>query len=96
VRSVHGDAGAGLYRLPVWVTTSRIGEGGLIGLLCSQRAHDQNVLPQCAQWETNSGLSPGEDTSKLGWTIGDTGHSEYAAPPPRYAGIEGNIETSLG
>jgi hypothetical protein len=62
-------------------------EGGLIGLLCSQRAHDQNVLPRCAQWETNSGLPPGEDTSKLGWTIGDTGHSENAArllPPAQY------------
>jgi hypothetical protein len=33
----------------------RDGEGSLIGLLCSQTAHDQNVLGRCAQWETDSG-----------------------------------------
>ena len=38
MRSDHRDAGAGLYRLPTWVTTSEIGEGSLTGLLCSQRA----------------------------------------------------------
>ena len=32
----------------------------LIGLLCSQRAHDKNVLPRCAQWETDSGLPLGK------------------------------------
>jgi hypothetical protein len=49
------------------------GERGLIGLLCSQRAHDKNVLPRCAQWETDSGLPPGEDTSERGGAIGDKG-----------------------
>jgi hypothetical protein len=33
----------------------RDGEASLIGLLCSQPAHDRNVLGRCAQWETDSG-----------------------------------------
>ena len=50
-----------------WPKRSKVGgAGGLIGLLCSQRAHNKNVLPRCAQWETNLGLPPGEDTSKPG------------------------------
>ena len=68
MRSVHRYAGAGLYRLPACGTTSEIRKGSLIGLLCSQRAYDQNVLPRekaridaprvgwveyCAQWKTN-------------------------------------------
>ena len=41
VRSVHEGHGAGLYRVRVRVTTSRMGKEGLIGLLCSQNAHDE-------------------------------------------------------
>ena len=47
----------------------RDAEGGLIGLLCSQTAHDQNVLGRCAQWETDSGYPPGGGTSELGGSI---------------------------
>ena len=81
VWSVHRDAGAGLYRVRAWVTTSRIREGSLIGLLCSQRAHDQNVLPRCAQWETNSGYPPGGGMSELGGSI------ESGAPGPQGNGM---------
>ena len=47
----------------------RDGEGCLIGLLCSQTAHDRNVLGRCAQWEIDSGYPPGGDTRKRGGTI---------------------------
>ena len=89
MRSVHRDAGAGLYRLPARVTTRRIREGGLIGLLCSQRAHDQNALPQCAQWETDSGFPPGKLTSELGGT------QEMQRGLSVMRGIESDIESGL-
>jgi hypothetical protein len=54
----------------------RYGDGGLINLLCSLRPHDRNVLPQCAQWETDSGhreallaLGGRGVTSKLGGSV---------------------------
>jgi len=40
-------------------------EASLIGLLCSLRPHDRNVLPQCAQWEPDSGHR--EAHSALEW-----------------------------
>ena len=52
-------------------------EGSLISLLCSLRPHDQNVLPQCAQWETNSGLPPEEGTSELGGNIYMVGRAQW-------------------
>ena len=60
-------------------------EGTLIGLLCSRNAQSRTPLVGRAQWETNSGHPRGEDTSALGRTIGDIGHSGNAAPPPRHA-----------
>ena len=47
----------------------RDGESSLIGLLCSPRPHDRNVLPRCAQWETDSGHLLGGGTSELGESI---------------------------
>jgi hypothetical protein len=44
-------------------------EGSLTDHLCSQPAHDQNVLGRCAQWETDSGRPPKGDTHEHGGTM---------------------------
>jgi len=42
------------------------GEGSLIDSLCSQTAHDRNVLGRCAQWKTDSGHSHEGDKHECG------------------------------
>jgi len=48
------------------VIEEKKGEGSLIGLLCSRNARPKKGLVGRAQWETDSGHPPGEDTSELG------------------------------
>ena len=69
MQSVHRDTGAGLYRLRDRATTGRMGEGGLIGLLCLRNARSRTPLVGRAQCETDSGHPPGGDTRKLGRSI---------------------------
>jgi hypothetical protein len=44
-------------------------EGTLIGLLCSRNAQSRTPLVGRAQWETDLGHSPGEDTGDFGGSI---------------------------
>jgi hypothetical protein len=53
----------------VWEKFQRDGEGGLIGLLCSRNARSRTRLVGRAQWETDSGLLLGKQTSELGMGI---------------------------
>jgi len=48
---------------------SKVEEGGLIGLLCSRSARSRTSPVGRAQWETDSGLPPGEGIGKFRGSI---------------------------
>ena len=78
MQSVHRDVGAGLYRLPARVTTGRIREGSLIGLLCSRNVHDERggmtpVVIPCSRsrGEGNGHISSTVLALQLSRSLGD-------------------------